>query len=480
MEFGLAQGLAVDLQYDKRIQDARWQEQQYKRAQAENMAELKAFEDDLDYMNASNAFDHKLIKEDADKTIREIGEIVRNNQDWRYNPEVRRQINEKKKYLKSNQNVIRGMASDAEYKKLLADMGEIAKDPKMYDTEAYNNVMNQWKNYEAFGNQNGREAALKEGFKAFVYQKPAQFDRDLEKKWIELGNNIKDKDLIMLGNGGYRETIKEDKLRQLAIAEVNKNKRQVDVMYSPKSEEEAVTKVADIIRQGIQTAYKAPEVNMGLQTELARQRWEDKKMAMSTDKTLDPYYESVVKMKENYIEPEALTEILGTTPEARVYDADGIFKGTVKNRKFIPNGSFTQANDVRRVAPYKKKDGTISEYALASDKPVGVVHGYVEMSEADLDESGYLNDPALKDKITRKSTINAKGNTETIFSVPVQVHFDPNDEGKRFKFNNYIGATTKQISALNPLQQQQFQNVPRTVVQNGITYRFNEQTGKYE
>jgi hypothetical protein len=135
MEFGEASGLAVSADYDKRIADQRYYDQQFKRARAENMAELKAFEDDLDYMNASNSFDHELIKGEANKTIREIGEVIRNNQDWRYNPDVRRIINEKKKYLKSNQNVIRGMASDSEYKEYLKDMKEVSKNPAFHDFE---------------------------------------------------------------------------------------------------------------------------------------------------------------------------------------------------------------------------------------------------------------------------------------------------------------------------------------------------------
>lgn len=37
--------------------------------------------------------------------------------------------------------------------------------------------------------------------------------------------------------------------------------------------------------------------------------------------------------------------------------------------------------------------------------------------------------------------------------IPAQVEFDPKDEAKRFKFNNHVGMTSKQIGALNPLEQ---------------------------
>jgi hypothetical protein len=209
MEFGEASGLAVSADYDKRIADQRYYDQQFKRARAENMAELKAFEDDLDYMNASNSFDHELIKGEANKTIREIGEVIRNNQDWRYNPDVRRIINEKKKYLKSNQNVIRGMASDAEYKEYLKDMKEVAKNPALHDTESYDNVGKEWENYNLYGNQLGKEAAQKEGFKAFVYKKPADFI-NLSEEGLTIGGKIQKRDIIELGNGGFKEDVSDN------------------------------------------------------------------------------------------------------------------------------------------------------------------------------------------------------------------------------------------------------------------------------
>lgn len=473
MEWGLAKGLAADLQYDKRIADARYQDLQMKRAQAENMAELKAFEDDMDYMNAANSFDHELIRNEANKTIKEIGEIIRNNPDFRVNPDVRRQINEKKKYLKSNQHVIRGMASDENFKKLNDDLAKVAKNPAMYDVEAYQDLLRQKENYIKYGNQLGEEAAKTEGYRAFVYDKPEDFV-NMSEEGLQLGNKIKQRQHNDLGNGGFQELVDEDSLTVVAMDLYNRRKRQIDVTYKPKSQAEAIAYAKELIRPGVELKWQAPKVNQALQVEYARQRWEKQKMAMANDKTIDPYMESIVKMKENLIEPEAITAFLGTTPEARIYDADGNFKGTTKGRKFIPNGSFAQANDV---GPVYDEQGRYMGYKSKSNKTIGVANGFIELSETEYDESGYDDDSKMRDQVVVTTVQRPKGE-QKVYRVPAQVHFDPRDEGKRLRFNNYVGLTTKQLSALDEMPSNQ--NMPAKVVQNGITYTYNPQTGQYE
>jgi hypothetical protein len=450
MEFGLAQGLAVDLQYDKRIQDARWQEQQYKRAQAENMAELKAFEDDLDYMNASNAFDHKLIKDDADKTIREIGEIVRNNQDWRYNPEVRRQINEKKKYLKSNQNVIRGMASDAEYKKLLADMGEIAKNPAMYDTEAYNNVMNQWKNYEAFGNQNGREAALKEGFKPFVYQKPAEFI-DLPKAALDLGSKYSSNIYSTDGNGGHMQLIDEKTLRPIAEGLYRQRQRQFQSQFGIQNDVEGIKKAEDLIKAGIKLERKFAEPNHAL---IAKQ-WEYKMKQMegagASGQPLDAYNATFRDATSSAPGAKSITDMIGVTPRATIYDANNIAIKEEAGREFVPIGTYTQSDNVTKGRKGFQKTG---------DK-LGVIHGYSVYSKKEIEDLGWLDDPKMKVKIEERNLPEKK---EPVYYVKAQHIFDPmKNQAYAFKFNNAVGETTKQISEMGAVG-----NVPQVSVEEDI------------
>jgi hypothetical protein len=100
MEVGLAHGLAQSMQYDQRIADERYYQQQMKRAQAESIAKLDAFDSDNEYMNASNSYDRALIDAEAKKTIMEIAQIAKNDPNWESNPESRRLINEKRRYFR--------------------------------------------------------------------------------------------------------------------------------------------------------------------------------------------------------------------------------------------------------------------------------------------------------------------------------------------------------------------------------------------
>jgi len=364
------------------------------------------------------------------------------------------------------------MATDENFKRLNDDLSKVAKNLAMYDSGAYQELLKQKENYIKFGNQNGEEAAKLEGFRPFVYDKPEDFI-NLSEEGLNIGGKIQQRKVLNLGNGGYKEEVDDEILLPAAQDLYNRRKRQIDVTYQPKSYEEAVNIAKELIRPGIKLGFKLPEVNMSLQTEMARQRWERQKMELAANQTqgMDAYQQAVLGMRENYIEPGAVSEMIGITPEARIYDAEGVFRGTTAGRKFIPNGSFQQANDVRM-----GKDG---KFGLASNKPVGVVHGYVEMSEQDLDESGYLNDPKMEDRIIKMTTEDAKGNPKVVYRIPTQVHFDLYDQSKQVKFNSYIGMTNKQITELNPLQQGSV-NKPRIVTQNGIKYTLNPQTGQYE
>ena len=455
MEWGTAKGLAVDLGYDQRIADARYQDQQMKRAQAENTAELKAFEDDLDYMNAANSYDYNLIKGEADKTIREIGTIIRDNPDFRYNPNVRRQINEKKKYLKSNQNVIRGMASDESFKRLNDDLAKVAKNPNQYDAGAYQELLSKKQNYLKYGHQDGQEAAATYGPQAFVYDKPEDFV-PLNEEALKTAGLIKARKYKTQGNGGYEELVDEDALTPAAMDFYNRHKRQIQVTYNPKTDEEGIAYAKELIRPGIELKRKFGEPHYN--DALAVKKWEYAQQGQGQNKNIDAYRDAVVSKRYNKLPTESVTAMLGLTPEAKIYDADGGFKGTSKGQKFIPSGDFGQANTVER-----KPNG---KWGLKSNNTIGVAHGYIEMTETDYDNAGYDNDPKMRDKVVVKEITTPKGKKENVYWIPAQVEFDPNDEAKRFKFNNYVGMTNKQITELNPLQQASQQQIFQDEVGN--------------
>ena len=231
MEYGLASGLAQRIDYSGMINDERYHQQQMKQVQAENQARLKAFEDDNQYMNAANSFDYALIEGEAKKTLDEIGKIVQSNPNWESDLAARKLINEKRRYLKSNQHVIRGMASDTAYKEYIKDMQEVAKNPQMHNTKAYQEVGYKWNNYLKYGHQDGEEGLKRDGGpRNFVYTKPRDYV-DLNKVFSDAGNSFKDLKQETIkggGRGAYQEYANPETLNVISNQIYEQNKTQLD------------------------------------------------------------------------------------------------------------------------------------------------------------------------------------------------------------------------------------------------------------
>ena len=464
MDIGIAKGLAVDLQYNPRLQDRYYQNQQMKRAQAENEASLKAFEDDTDYMNAANSFDHNIIKAKADKTIREMGAIIRDNPDYKYNPDVRRKLKELKVDLKSNNDVIRGMASDENFKRLNDDLSKVAKNPTMYDAGAYQELLAKKQNYLQYGHQDGKEAAQQFGAQAFVYDKPEDFV-NMSEEGLKDGALIKARKYKDHGNGGYEELVDENSLTVAAMDLYNRRKRQIQVTYNPKSDEEGVAYAKELIRPGISLARKfgVPDRNHALEVEM----WKAKQAKKG--ERIDSYQYDVAKAKGNKLNTDAVRAMIGTTPQVVVHNQDAHNMGAVDGKEFIPNGNFVQEPFV-----YQAKDG---KWHSDKSKTVGVIHGKVKYNEADMDATGWLDDNKMKNKIEAVEELDKKGNKQTVYYVDAQHTFDPKEtQGYQFRYNHYVGETNKQLEGMGALSN----DTPLQVVQNGITYNYNPSTGKYE
>lgn len=229
-DYGLSRALNVDLGFDQRLNDLRYNELQTKRIQAENAAKAQLFADDLNFQNAANSFDNNIIKQRNKERIQNIGRFVRENPDWNTNVEKRVQLNMMKRELADNPDTIRGFASDLSRKEYLKDLQEVAKNPQQYDTEAYSDVGRQWDNYVKFGNQFGPDAAKTEGYKAFVYSKPRDFV-DMNKAFQETGNSFKDLKTrpIKGGRNAYEEYADPNSLALVANQMYAQNKRQIDL-----------------------------------------------------------------------------------------------------------------------------------------------------------------------------------------------------------------------------------------------------------
>jgi len=450
MEIGLATGLAQSMDYQNRIADERYYQQQMKRAQAESIAKLDAFEADNEYMNASNSYDRGLIDAEAKKTLMEIAQIAKNDPNWESNPESRRLINEKRRYLKSNDNVIRGMASDEAFKRLNDDLAKVAKNPNMYDAGAYQELLAKKQNYLQYGHQDGKEAAEKFGPQAFVYDKPEDFI-DLPTTAIEIGNKYRSDKYARDGNGGYHQLIDENTLRPLAENLYKQRKRQFQVQNGVKNDEEGIQAAADMIRAGIKLERKFGEPNHALIAAQWKRKMDMEDAKGGAGRPIDTYNKMIRDVGSSYPGSENLTKMIGVKPTVKIYDVDGNYVKDESGREFIPIGSYVRANDVTRVKPYKTKDGRISEYAKGSNKGVGVIHGYSVYSKKEMDELGWLDEPSMKKNI-EVSYENGK-DKDPIYKLKTQHVFDPEkNQAYAFKLNNAVGETSKQIGDMEDVE----------------------------
>lgn len=474
MEWGTAKGLAVDLQYNQRIADERFYEQQMKRAQAENQAELTAFENDNDYLNASNSFDYNIIDGEAKKVIKEIGNLAATNPDWRVNPDIRRQINEKRKYLKSNPNVIRGMASDEAFKRLNDDLAKVAKNPNMYDSEAYQDLLAKKQNYLQYGHQDGKEAAAKFGPQSFVYDKPDDFV-PLNEEGLKTAQLIKARKYKQHNNGGYEELVDENALQPMAQDFYNRHKRQIQVTYNPKNDEEGIAYAKDLIRPGIELKRKFGEPHYNDALALAKRKAAHDEAKTSGKYNLDPYMYDIKTAKNNRINTDLIQQTLGTTPQAKIYNKDGSFLKLTEGMKFIPSGSFQQVGTVGEKR--NPKTGAYEGFGRTSNGNIGVFHGYVEMTEDELDNSGVLDDKSMNDLIVPYEGKDVKGKAVKMYRVPAQVESNLDNEAFRTRYNSAAKITNQQMNSLTSMSEM---DKPTQVIQNGITYTLNPSTGQYE
>lgn len=265
MDYGLGQGLAFQVDYNDKINQLHRNEQLDLRARNDAEARAAMFASETEYQNAMNEHDAPIIKEHARSVIKKMGEYRRNNPDLLYNPDKLVQFNALKKELKDNPELIRGVSSDKNYSEFVKDLQEVAKNPQTYDTEAYQDVKKQWDNYIKFGNQNGQDAALSEGKKAFLYTKPQPFVADLAGSLLKIGDGIKDYNVVRGKNIG--EWWSEPKPGQVEAARQSayaQHKRQIEV-YAKKNgltTQEAVDKwVDDNIAAGIKKNYNVGDAN---------------------------------------------------------------------------------------------------------------------------------------------------------------------------------------------------------------------------
>lgn len=325
-DFGYYQGLAVRTGLSDQIGD--YERHDLRMRQNKSLAESRAkiMADDVTYNNAANEFDNKRIKEINDIKVREIGAFYKENPDVMYNPDKLVILNQMKRSLVDNPEVLRGKASDDNFKALNADLQEVAKNPQMHNQLAYQKLLEQKENYLKYGNQLGLEASQKEGFKPFVYTKPREFI-DLAKTGQELGNKFQAKKPVKLNNGrsgAWTEQIDENTLNRDAQTFYLENKEQ----FNQQHPENPIGAAKEIIRSGI--PIKFDWGNTSLSDDLYKMKVaQDNELAKIRAKNANNgsgasyFVETILKSPKTVDAPERLDKAFGTFIPHNITDDDG-------------------------------------------------------------------------------------------------------------------------------------------------------------
>lgn len=261
---GLGQGLSFQINYNDRINQLHSNEDRDRRAASEAAQKAALIAKEAEYISPMNSHDAEIVKSQARQTIRKMGEYRRNNPDMQFNPDKLIEFNQIQRSLKDNPDLIRGMSSDKNYSEYVKDLQEMAKNPAMHDTEAYDNIKLQWDNYLKYGNQNGLEASQKEGKKAFLYTKPQDFV-DLPTTFEKAGDGIHNYDVRKGSNiGEWWTEPNKDQLNAIKRSIYQQHGRQISVEAKKlgfKTPEEVDKWVNDGISAGFKRNYNIGDAN---------------------------------------------------------------------------------------------------------------------------------------------------------------------------------------------------------------------------
>lgn len=445
MEFGLANGLAQSGQYDQKINDLRYHEQEDRRAKAEAEAKAKMFADDVSYQNAMNEHDAPIVRNIMSKATVDLGKWKRDNPDWSYNPEKRAIYKSKLNYFKDNPELHRGMASDDGFRKLNADLAEVAKNPNQHDTEAYLDIQNrQRQNYLLYGNQDGEEAAKTQGKKSFVYIKPQDFVdlNEIHRKSADSFNPNKIEYINNGRDGAYNLTVDPRDIHNEAVTLYNAHKRQYDVQYG-KQGIDPIKGIEASMNPYIKNEYHIGEKNR-LADEMAlasyKQRLKDASDAKASGSNVDPYKAVVIDSNYQKADPEDLAKTYGTNVPYYYRDAGGkLVKG--QGDDFHYDGDIFDAN-YRKDGKYKKDGIKTTPGFVYKGLDWGSDQGFLKKPY------GIFGDlevkPEFKDRVEIVETPpNSKGETEKIVKIKAHNNVNANSPDYAGKFNSRV-ATTKQ------------------------------------
>ena len=434
MNFALPIGLAQTVNYEGKINDLHYNELAMKRVKDEQEAKAKMFADDTDYTNAMNSFDNPVVKQFANAKIKEIGSFVNANPDWQSNVNKRIQYKQLIRELKDNPDLNRGVASDKSYSEFQKDLAEKSKHPELLDAGAYDEVKKQWDNYTQYGNQFGKEAAEKEGKKAFTYTAPKDFT-DLTQAGLEYGNKFGDFKIESLPGGGpgsYREVPKEESLNASTLDFYHRNERQINLEAQRKSVS-PIDYAKNLIKAGIKTKFDYGNMDVAY-------KWAHEKGEIKAPEGV--WSRDIVGQDKSSVNGEILQKVLGVSPKIKIRNSEGDYVDLTGNDVTYTGRNVYMGNDRQNNSKHFEitTKGTVED-ALAK----GI-----------LKNKSTIN-PKWKGKAYLKDYVDKDGKTQT---EVVYNDFVP------FELNNTYQGVYDQVATINKYVEQPNDNS-------------SEQTGTY-
>lgn len=465
MEFGEAAGLSGSLQYGERINDLRFQQQMLERSKAKAAAAASMFADEFSQAPIGSQYDDPIIKNYSHNKMKEAGALMRNNPDYKYNPEVLSQLKAIRNDIKGNEHVLRAVSFVDAKKRLKDDLAEMAKNPQMHDQEAYQDLLNQVSNYDKYGNQHGELAAQNEGAQQFVYNKPRDFI-DINKAFSDVGTKFNDMKVGKLKGGGmgsYEEYANPDSLNAVANQMYSQNQRQFDKLATQKGIDPL-----KYIEAGI-NAHIPKKRDFGDYSLVREKAMEDFKVKMARIKAgqespdTNSYKIDVVDKNHSFVSPELMSTLVDKDSPTFLFDN--------KNKKKI---DLTGSTDAKPTGYNFYPDGNGKDPSLRGKK-YAEAYSYIPFSKAV--EMGIVNSGDWKwgddevssdysDNVTIEKKEDKDGKEQKVVKIKVFKPFDVNTSSNAGSFNAK-SMTAKQ----RPLPEENYQGQqPKTVVQNGYTY----------
>lgn len=455
-EIGLIKGLAVNTGLDQAINDLYRADEMNRRAQAIAEAKTKMFADDMEFNNAMNPHDNPIIKEYAKKTISEIGRFVNENPDWATNVNKRMWINAKKRELKDNPELMRGVASDNAFKQLNNDLAELAKNPEFKDTEAYDNLLMQRDNYLRFGNQDGEEALKAEGKKAFTYQKPRDFV-NFTQTMLDSGSKI-NPSVVKKGRapGEFWRLADPTHVDAVKKSLWQEHGRQIQVearklgLNTPEQIDKWLT---DGIMAGVKTAYSpgdplaAWELGMK-ERELALRKQALDQKTKPVSNPITPWDDlNDPNKRTGFVPPDVALKTFGDTPEIKIVGNTGKQADLTGYPVKYTNKYITDGNDVRRIVAFTDIPLDVAEkVGIYSPKSTSISFSQLNPLGAELAKGLFPGEDEMQGRpkgisaeYIGKAVMGQDKDGNKIVRVTTTVPIDPKNGTLREFYNTHAG-----------------------------------------